>query len=196
MSRSRHAWFPGLVLAVTVALLGAAAFVPGVDQFEDKGWGLRLVVYPLLMLVMPAIWWVTVRRRHPQTAPPYVAFALVMLPFLSDTTANWLDLFRSIGWWDDASHFGHWLLLCGGIGLVLAPHVSPRWVLVPLVAGIGAALALGWELGEYYTFIRHGKEAGGAYRDTLGDETLGTTGALVAGLLVAWAAGRRGDDPA
>ena len=60
--------------------------------------------------------------------------------------------------------------------------MRPRWVLVPLVGGIGAILALGWELGEYALFIRHGKEAGGAYRDTLGDETLGTSGALLAGL--------------
>ena len=53
-------------------------------------------------------------------------------------------------------------------------------MLVPLVGGIGAVLALGWELGEYALFISGGKEAGGAYRDTLGDETLGTSGAQAA----------------
>ena len=47
-------------------------------------------------------------------------------------------------------------------------------------------MALAWELGEYWLFIRHGKEVGGAYRDTLGDEVLGTAGALLAGLVVAW----------
>ena len=66
----------------------------------------------------------------------------------------------------------------------MAPSVRPRWLVVPLVAGIGAVLALAWELGEYWLFISDGKEAGGAYRDTLGDETLGTLGALAAGLLV------------
>ena len=64
--------------------------------------------------------------------------------------------------------------------------MRPRWVVVPLVGGLGSLLALGWELGEYWLFISHGKEAGGAYRDTLGDETLGSSGALLAGLLVAW----------
>jgi len=59
-------------------------------------------------------------------------------------------------------------------------------VVVPLVGGLGSLLVLGWELGEYWLFISHGKEAGGAYRDTLGDETLGSSGALLAGLLVAW----------
>jgi hypothetical protein len=55
---------------------------------------------------------------------------------------------------------------------------------VLLVAGLGSMLAIGWELGEWYTFIRHGTEIDTAYEDTLGDETLGTLGALLAGLLV------------
>jgi DNA-binding transcriptional LysR family regulator len=187
MARHRGVWFPGLVLLATLALLVAAVVVGG-PQFDDKGWGVRLVAYPVLMLIAPAVW-ALARRSEP---PPYAAFGLIMLPFLSDTAANWLDLFRTIGWWDDASHFGHWALLSAGLGLLVAPSVRPRWVLVPLVAGTGSLLALAWELGEYALFIRTGKEAGGAYRDTLGDETLGTTGALLAGLVVAWWAGRAG----
>jgi len=181
MARHRGVWFPGLVLLATLALL-VAAFVVGGSQFDDKGWGVRLVAYPALMLVAPLVW-ALARRSGP---PPYAAFGLIMLPFLSDTAANWLDLFRSVGWWDDASHFAHWALLSAGLGLLVAPSVRPRWVLVPLVAGTGSLLALAWELGEYALFIRTGKEAGGAYRDTLGDETLGTTGALLAGFVVAW----------
>jgi hypothetical protein len=195
MLRRSGAWFPALILAVTVVLLLAAVLVPGVDQFDDKGWAVRLVVYPALMLLAPAIWWMARGRRsavHLEAGPaPYVAFGLIMLPFLSDTAANWLDLFRTVGWWDDVSHFGHWFLLCAGIGLLVAPHVRPSWVVVPLVAGLGSVLALGWELGEYALFIRTGKEAGGAYRDTLGDQTLGTAGALVAGLLVWWWSSKR-----
>ena len=45
-----------------------------------------------------------------------------------------------------------------------------------LVAGIGALLAIGWELGEWYTFIRHGTELDTAYEDTLFDEVLGSLG--------------------
>jgi len=181
------AWFPVLVLGVTVVLLIAAVVVPDVSQFVGKGWGVRLVAYPLLMLLVPALWW-WARGRRGSVPVPYVAFGLVMLPFLSDTTANGLDLFRKVGWWDDVSHFGHWFLLCAGLGLVLAPHLRPRSVLVPLVAGIGALLALGWELGEWALFIRRGTEAEGAYEDTLGDLTLGTAGALVAGVVVWWRA--------
>ena len=177
------------MLAATVAELLAAVLVPGVGQFDDKGWPVRLVAYPVLMLVAPAVWWLA-RGRRPRADPPYVAFGLLTLPFLSDTTANWLDLFRRVGWWDDASHFGHWFLLGAGTGMLLVSSVQPRWVVVPLVTGIGAVLALAWELGEYWLFIGRGKEAGGAYRDTLGDETLGTLGALTAGLLVVWWTGR------
>jgi hypothetical protein len=184
MIELRRAWFPAVVLAVTVVGLVAAVVVPGVDQFDGKGWPVRLVAYPALMLTPPVVWWLAHGRGA--VNPPYAAFGLVMLPFLSDTMANWLDLFRRIGWWDDLSHAAHWFLLCAGLALLLAPSVRPRWVLVPLVGGIGAVLAVGWELGEYALFIGDGKEAGGAYRDTLGDETLGTSGALLAGLVVAW----------
>ena len=39
-----------------------------------------------------------------------------------------------------------------------------------------------WELGEYVAFVRHSPELQTAYTDTLGDLTLGTLGALLAGL--------------
>lgn len=192
--RPRLRWLPAAVLAVTVVLLVAAVAVPDVDQFEGKGWAVRLVAYPALMLLAPVVWWAT-RGRSGEGRPSYVGFALIMLPFLSDVTANWLDLFRRVGWWDDLSHAVHWFLLCAGIGLLVAPHVRPPALLVPLLGGAGAMLALVWELGEYWLFIGDGKEAGGAYRDTLGDETLGTLGALLAGVLVAaWARRRSGQD--
>ena len=62
-TRARWAWFPAVVLAVTVVELVAAVLVPGVDQFDDKGWPVRLVAYPALMLVAPAVWWLARARR-------------------------------------------------------------------------------------------------------------------------------------
>ena len=71
------------------------------------------------------------------------------------------------------------------LGLLLArAEVRPRWVLGLAVAGLGALLAIGWELGEWWTFIRHGTELGTAYTDTLGDEVLGCLGAALAAVLV------------
>ena len=185
MLRDRRAWFPALVLALTVAQLAVAAFVPGIGRFEDKAFGARLVFYPLMMLLVPALWWLAVKRRRPEEPPPYVAFGLIMLPFLIDTTGNTLDLFDALVWWDDANHFFNWVLLCWGIGLVTGPRVVPRWAVVVGVAGFGAMAAIAWELGEWLTFIRHGTEIETAYEDTLGDLALGTLGGLVAGLIVA-----------
>lgn len=176
---------PVLILALTVGQLAVAEWVPGIDRFADKAFGARLLAYPLLMLLAPAIWWLVHRRREPRPAPPYGAFSLVMLPFLVDVTGNSLDLYDSLVWWDDLNHFANWFLLLAGIGLLVCGSVRPRWAVVAVVGGLGAVLAIGWEVGEWWTFIRHGTEIDTAYEDTLGDEVLGTLGALCAGLLVA-----------
>ena len=156
----------------------------GIDRFADKAFGARLLAYPLMMLLVPAIWWFCVKRRRPDEPPPYGAFSLIMLGFLVDVTGNSLDLYDSVTWWDDLNHFANWVFLLTGIGLLIAGPVRPAWARVLMIAGLGAILAIGWELGEWYTFIRHGTEIDTAYEDTLGDETLGTLGAVVAGLLV------------
>ena len=180
------AWFPAGVLVLTEAQLAVAEFVPGIDRFADKAFGARLVAYPVMMLLTPTLWWLVrgrTARGHGERAP-YVAFALIMLPFLVDVTGNSLDLYDSVAWWDDVNHLVNWGLLCTGLGIVLVPRLRPAWVLVLLVTGLGCLLALGWELGEWYTFIRHGTELDTAYEDTLGDMTLGTLGSLLAGFVV------------
>ena len=185
-TRAVRWWVPALVLVLTVAQLGVAEWWPGIERFADKAFGARLVAYPVLMLLAPAIWWLVVRRRERSAAPPYGAFTLVMLPFLVDVTGNSLDLYDSIVWWDDFNHWINWLLLLWGIGLLVAGDVHPDWAMVGLVAGLGAILAIGWELGEWWTFIRHGTELDTAYEDTLGDLSLGTLGAVCAGVLLLW----------
>ncbi len=184
-------WLPALVLVATVVQLAVATFVPGIERFEDKAFGARLLAYPVMMLFVPALWWVVVKRRHPEAEPPYVAFALIMLGFLVDTTGNSFDLYDRVTWWDDMNHFVNWFFLLSGIGLIIARELRPRWAQVLLVTGLGCLLALGWEIGEWYTFIRHGTELDTAYEDTLGDMTLGSCGAFLAALLVARVASRR-----
>ena len=184
-------WVPALVLLATVAQLAVATWVPGIERFADKAFGARLAAYPVMMLLVPALWWLAVKRKQPHAEPPYVAFALVMLGFLVDTTGNSLDLYDTVTWWDDSNHFVNWFFLLSGIGLIIARDLRPRWAQVLLIAGLGCLLALGWELGEWYTFIRHGTELDTAYEDTLGDMTLGSCGAFLAALLVARVASRR-----
>lgn len=174
-----------VILAATVAQLAVATYVPGIERFEGKAFGARLLAYPLMMLVPPALWWVHQRATGRRDPAPWGAFALVMTPFLVDVTGNTLDLYDRVVWWDDLNHFMNWIPLCAGLGLLLVGTIERRWQLVLVVAGIGALLAIGWELGEWFTFIRHGTELETAYTDTLGDEALGTAGGIVAGLLLA-----------
>ena len=174
-------WVPVLVVALTVVQLLVGAF-SGWEQYAGKAFGWRLLAYPVLMLVVPAVW----LHRHRQTGapPPWGAFTLLVLPFLLDVTANTLDLFDSVAWWDDAMHFVNWIFLAAGLGLLLVPRLEPRWLRALVVMALGALLAVGWELGEWYTFIRRGVELDTAYQDTLADEGLGTLGALLAGVLL------------
>ena len=184
-------WLPALILVLTMGQLAVAQWVPGIERFADKAFGARLIAYPIMMLLVPAIWWVVVKRKDRDAEPPYVAFALIMLGFLVDTTGNSLDFYDTLTWWDDMNHFVNWVFLNAGIGLIIAAAVSPPWARIVVVAGIGSILALGWEIGEWYTFIRHGTEIETAYEDTLGDMTLGTLGGTLAALIVARVTSRR-----
>jgi hypothetical protein len=184
-------WIAVALLLLTVGQLVVATFVPGLDQFEGKGFAARLIAYPVMMLLVPAIW--RLRRTDPAGTPPWAAFAWIMLPFLVDVTGNTLNLYDLLWWWDDVNHLVNWLFLSLGAGLLL-PHrgLRPAWEVVLLVAGMGAIMAIGWEVGEYYAFIRGGTELSTAYTDTLGDEVLGTFGALIGGLIVARTRSTRG----
>jgi hypothetical protein len=180
-------WAAVAILAVTVGQLLVATFVPGLERFEGKAFAARLLAYPLLMLLVPAVW--AVRGSRPL---PWGAFALLMLPFAIDVTGNTLDLYDAVTWWDDANHLVNWFLLALGSGLLLArAEVRPRWALGLLVAGLGALLAVGWELAEYVTFIRGGTELDTAYTDTLGDLALGCLGAAIAAAVCVRAQARR-----
>jgi len=159
-------------------------------RYGDQAASYRLVAYPVLALVLPAAW-LLARRRTPA---PVTATTLVTLPFVVDTIGNIGDLYGRISWWDDLNHFSNWLLLSAGIGLALRHVVRPRWALVLLVVGLGSLLALAWELGEY-RFFYSAPYSARLYQDTLGDETLGTLGALVAGIVVGLATRRETHGP-
>jgi hypothetical protein len=189
-SRDRWAVACGVILVLTMVQLIVAVVADDLVQFAGKNFVSRLVAYPVLMLAAPAAYAVIDRRRQRRgwvARPlPWTAFAWLMLPFLVDVTGNSLNLYDTVGWWDDANHFLNWFLLSVGVGLLLsATRIAPPWALGWLVTGLGALFAIGWEVGEWYAFIRHGKELDTAYQDTLGDEALGSLGAACAGLLVA-----------
>jgi hypothetical protein len=176
------------MLAVTVAQLAFATF-SGSDlpQFEGKAFGARLVFYPVMMLAVPAVWAIVARIKGIDSPIPWAGVAFIMEPFLVDVTGNTLNLYDKIDWWDDLNHFVNWGFMTFGIGILLRRAKGvPPWAVGTMVVGWGAILAILWEVGEWYTFIRHGKELNTAYEDTLFDEVLGTSGATVAALLTVW----------
>jgi hypothetical protein len=169
--------------AVLVALLATALIFGQADRFSDKAMGARAVVYPLLCAVPAGLWWIAQRRRPHRRIPyPHLADALVTASFVVDLGGNALDLFDRLTWFDDAAHCTNWFLLGLALGITLQ-RARAGWEVVWMVAGAGAVAAIIWELGEYSSFVQK-VEQQGLYKDTIGDLCLGTSGALLAGLLV------------
>jgi hypothetical protein len=173
-------WLDMAVKAALVGLLVFGAF-SGLEQFEGKAFGWRLLTYPLAALVVPVGW----RLAGARPPYPYAADILLTMPFLVDVAGNALDLYDTISWWDDFNHFLNWALLTGGVAALLLRTRIGRLELAALAIGFGAVAAILWELAEYFTFIRGSEEEATAYTDTLGDMSLGLLGATVAGVAAA-----------
>lgn len=182
MKRTPALWLDLAVKLSLVLLLAFGAF-SGLERFAGKAFGWRLVGYSIAALVVPAIW--AARGRRPPY--PFAADTLFVLPFLVDTVGNALDLYDTIGWWDDANHFVNWALLSGAAAVALLRTHLERLALFALVVGFGGVTAILWELGEYIAFIRDSPELATAYTDTLGDMALGLGGATLAATLAALA---------
>ena len=173
---------------VLFLLLFKALIWPDLAGIKGKASTARLVVYPIGAMALPLWWWASGRIR----SFPWLADLLITLPWLIDLLGNRLNLFDTIPWWDDAMHFVLWGLLTAGVLLAFAPSSLSRPLTAFVALGFGATAAVVWELGEYYAFIRHSTELQTAYTDTLGDLSLGSLGALIAGLIVHQAHKRSG----
>ncbi|MDQ3066955.1 MAG: hypothetical protein M3R12_07380 [Actinomycetota bacterium] len=175
------------VKAALVALLLFGAF-SGLERFEGKAMTGRALVYPIVTLIVPAIWWLWFRR----TRYPYGLDILIVLPFLIDTAGNALDLYDTVAWWDDANHVVNWLILVLGFGTVLLRTALRPAVVFGLALGFGAVTHILWEIGEYFAFIRaNPDEFRTAYTDTVGDLALSLTGSFLGALVVAALVRRR-----
>jgi hypothetical protein len=183
----------GLITAAVAAkLVTVGGIVFGIThsewhRFAHKAFPDRLVGYTLAVTIVPVVWLV-IRRRRPVVYPALVDL-LTSLPFAIDIAGNLANAFDRVRHFDDACHFLNWALLFTALAISL-PRTLPWLVQLGLVVGLGAVVALCWEVVEYFTFVGNGPERFTAYKDTLGDMTLGTTGALVAGVLVLTARGR------
>jgi hypothetical protein len=169
-----------------LALLVFGAARPDLPQFHGKGILLRLLVYPLLTVVVPAVWLLRGRRGR----YPFAVDQLLVLPFLFDAGGNALNLYDRIWWWDKVEHAVNWFVLVGAVGLLLSMTAVRTRELLGLAIGFGAVTAILWELAEYATFIHaNHRELRTAYTNTLGDllwgGLVGSTGGAFAAIAFA-----------
>ena len=172
-----------ILWAVRIALvLAFSVAFPGLPQFEGKGMAFRAPFFLLPMAAVP-IGWRLRGRREPY---PCLGDALIVSPFLVDTLGNALNFYNSFDSTDDVLHLVNWVLLVGGITLLLLRTSINRLTAWALGYGIGALAIIWWEAAEWLV-----QELGTAglqltYGDTIGDLMLSSTG----GALGAWLAVR------
>ncbi len=172
------------VKAALIALLAFSVAVPDASRFEGRAMTGRALAYPISVLIVPVAWWIVQRRRDHPVAYPYTIDILVVAPFLIDAFGNALDLYDSVRWWDDASHFVNWVLLVAAFGQLLVRMPIGRLEVASLAIGFGAVTAILWELAEYVASVHTGaEEKAMAYGGTLGDLALALGGSCAAALL-------------
>jgi len=169
------------IKVATVGLLAWAVLNPDLPQFSGKAFMARALVYPIGLVLLPIGWWLFGRSRM---AFPVVADILIGLPFLIDVAGNALDLYDTIGWWDDANHLVNWALHTAAVALLLRVGPWGYRTRVALAFCWAVTTAVLWELAEFVTFVPGSPEAATAYADTLLDLALGMLGGLIAALLV------------
>ena len=174
----------GLLVLLAIALL-----LPDLGHMRGKAAGLRAVTYPLLAFSVPALWYVFWRDR---ASFPWIADLLVTVTCFTDTLGNRMNMYDTIVWFDDWIHFMNTGLLTAGVILLTLHRTATLGATIERALAFGATVAIGWEIAEYYAFISTSSERRGAYTDTLGDLFLGTSGSVVAALVVhrLWHMGR------
>lgn len=172
------------VKAALILLLLHAVVFPDLEQYAGKGIAVRLISYPISIIVVPLVVWILGQRRPSQY--PHLIDICVAAPFVLDTLGNALNLYNSIDWFDDVMHFVTWLPWVAAFGLALRYNRElPRWNVFGLAVGYGAVTHILWELGEYFAFVRSNPdEFSTAYEDTLGDLASSLAGSVVAAALV------------
>lgn len=166
------------VLVVLMVLRAAAD--PAWANLEGKAPVARAVVFPLLLLAVPAFW----AARGRTTAYPWAADVLVTLACLADIGGNRLDLYNDVGWFDDAMH----LVVTGTVSAVVVvltvSRRAPVFEIAHAAVAAGLTASLAWELFEYGSFLTRSTEWTTAYSDTIGDLSLGWVGAVVAAFVL------------
>jgi hypothetical protein len=180
--------------AALILLLLHAVVFPDLPQYQGKGIGWRIALYPVSTVVVPLAWWLRTRRTPSATAYPHLIDLCVVSPFLIDTAGNAVNLYDSVTWWDDLMHVVTWIPWVTAVGLALRYFPLGRVNVAALTVGFGAVTHIVWEFLEYVSFVQDNpSESATAYRDTIGDLMASLGGSFIGGALVAtvlWEIGR------
>ncbi len=162
-----------LVKAIAVGL--PLYSIVGLDASNAAGTAiaLRLSLYPLSVVIVPALW---VANGRPRPYPIVADIALVV-PFILDSARIGLDLSSRPGL-DALPHIGGWLSLSVAVGLAVGPIVRARWIGFGLMVGVGATVAIVWEVSEFVV-----SRGGGGFELTYGN-TIADLGFSLAGAVI------------
>lgn len=165
---------------LTIALAVFPLIAPDLPQFQDKFLGVRSGLYPPIMLIVPAIWYL---RRRPSPYPHLFDIALVM-PFVLDMTANAANLYNTF---DDTDGIAHFIITMTTVitgGMVMVELTLPKWAVGALAIGFGATVHTLWELFEYALFKMGAFGLDLSYDDTIQDLAMGLIGTAIATAIV------------
>ena len=169
-------------LAVKVAVIGLSLYPllnPESSHFAGKAMGVRALIYPVFVLLIPVVWLAAGRPRP----YPVLADIALGLPFVIDAGSNVLGLFAIPGF-DALPHAIGWFCLSIAFGLAVAPLVEARWVAFLLVVGFGASIDILWEIGEYLLMRSGSSGLALTYDNTIQDLAMSFIGAVAAAIVV------------
>lgn len=181
-NNSTVAWLNYAAKAALVLLLLHAVVFPELSQYQGKGIGWRLLLYPISGLLVPLFYFFVRKRLRDY---PHLIDLFVILPFLIDTAGNAANLYDTITWWDDVMHFVTWVpwVVAFGLSLQLNRKLG-RLNVAMLTLGFGATTHVIWELLEYVAFIKaNSNELATAYTDTMGDLLFSLSGSITGAIL-------------
>jgi hypothetical protein len=145
-----------LALASVSAKLVATAlsWVPVVDRertsFHGKAMGVRAVGYPAFTLALPAAWLAAGRPRP----YPWRADLALSAPLVVDAGGNVLGLFTRHEHFDRISHGLGWTFVALAAGDAIRPVARHTGLTVLGAIGVGAIVAVAWEIGEFAAWKR------------------------------------------
>ena len=176
------------VKAAAIALAVAPLFDLSSSHFQGKAMGVRAVLWPISTVVIPLVWW----QRGRPSPYPYLADIALVVPFLLDAAGNVFGWFAIPGF-DAIPHFVGWLSFTVAFCLAIGPIVERRAVTFGLGVGLGATVAIVWEIGEY--LLQQSGQSGLqlTYANTIEDLAMGLTGSAIGALIATtllWPASR------